>query len=227
MIKITWLGQAGLLLEKDGFKIMVDPYLSDSVSKRDARKFRRVPVREDLLEIKPDVMIFTHNHIDHYDPETALWFIGKESRITVLTPNSVWQEVRKAGGENNFVLFDAGTTWTEGGITFTAVKAEHSDPDAIGIIIDDGEKKYYITGDTLYNEKIFQDIPEDIYAIFLPINGVGNNLNMVDAVKFCERIKPKFAVPLHWGMLDDLEVKEFAYESSVIPKVYEEILFVK
>jgi len=30
-IKITYLGQAGFLFEKDGFKIMIDPYLSNSV----------------------------------------------------------------------------------------------------------------------------------------------------------------------------------------------------
>lgn len=222
-MKVTWIGQAGLLFEKENFKIMIDPYLSDSVYKTNAQKFRRIPIKEALFSIKPDMMIFTHNHLDHYDPETVEKYITEKSNITVLAPNSVWQEVRKIGGDNNYVMCNAGTSWTEGGVCVSAVKAEHSDPDAIGIIIDDGEKKYYITGDTLYNEKVFCDIPDDIYAIFLPINGVGNNLNMVDAVKFCKRIKPKVAVPLHWGMLDDLEVKEFAYESSVIPKVYEEI----
>lgn len=32
-MEITWLGQAGLLFEKDNYKIMIDPYLSDSVEK--------------------------------------------------------------------------------------------------------------------------------------------------------------------------------------------------
>ena len=31
MDKITWLGQAGLLFEHHGYKVMIDPYLSDSV----------------------------------------------------------------------------------------------------------------------------------------------------------------------------------------------------
>ena len=31
-MKVTWLGQAGLLIETNGTKIMIDPYLSDSVS---------------------------------------------------------------------------------------------------------------------------------------------------------------------------------------------------
>ena len=29
-MNVTWLGQAGFLLEKNGKKILIDPYLSDS-----------------------------------------------------------------------------------------------------------------------------------------------------------------------------------------------------
>ena len=222
-MKIIWLGQAGLLFIKDSFKIMIDPYLSDSVGKTNPASFRRQAVDESLFEIKPDVMIFTHNHLDHYDPETVCRFISADTNTLVLSPASVWQEVRKIGGGNNYILFNRHTVWTENGIKFTAVKAEHSDTAAIGVIIDDGDKKYYITGDTLYNEEIFEDIPNDIYAVFLPVNGVGNNMNMTDAKRFCERINPKVAVPLHCGMFDDIDMNKFGYKNKAVPKIYEEI----
>lgn len=221
-MKITWLGQAGLLFDKDGFKIMVDPYLSDSVEEINPKNFRRVPVNEELFSIKPDMLIFTHNHLDHYDPKTVDRYIN--NKMTVLAPKSVWDEVRKYGGDNNYVLFNRHTTWTENNIKFTAVKAEHSDITPIGIIIDDGNKKYYITGDTLYNDEIFADIPNDIYCVFLPVNGVGNNMNMIDAERFCKRINPEIAVPIHWGMFDEIDVSNFNYD-NVIPKIYEEIVY--
>ena len=222
-MKITWLGQAGLLFETANLKIMIDPYLSDSVGKRSPEKHRRVPVKEELFSITPDVMIFTHNHLDHYDPETVSHFITKDTRVTVLAPLSVYTEVRAIGGGNNFIKFDRHTEWTEGGIRFTAVKAEHSDQSPIGLLIDDGERVYYVTGDTLYNSEIFSDLPEDIYALFLPINGVGNNMNMTDALRFSERVRPKFAVPLHFGLFDSIDPHDFKYESTVIPTVYEEV----
>ena len=224
-MKITWLGQAGLLFEKNGFKIMVDPYLSDCVKKVEPKNYRRVPVNENLFDISPDVMIFTHNHLDHYDPETAPRFINENTCVTVLAPSSVWTEARKLGGSNNYVQFNRHTTWTQNGIKFTAVKAEHSDPYAIGIIIDDGVKKYYITGDTLYNEDVFADIPNDIYAVFLPVNGVGNNMNMTDAKAFCERIAPKVAVPIHCGMFDEIDMNDFEAENKIVPQIYEEVKF--
>ena len=222
-MKIIWLGQAGLLFIKDGFKIMIDPYLSDSVEKINPASFRRQAVDESLFEIKPDVMIFTHNHLDHYDPETVCRFISADTNIVVLSPASVWQEVRKIGGGNNYIQFNRHTVWTENGIKFTAVKAEHSDITPIGVIIDDGDKKYYVTGDTLYNEEIFGDIPNDIYAVFLPVNGVGNNMNMTDAARFAKRINAERTVPMHIGMFDEITADEFDCENKIIANIYEEI----
>ena len=223
-MKIIYLGQAGLLFIKDGFKIMVDPYLSDSVRNINPKNYRREAVNESFFDIKPDVMIFTHNHLDHFDPDTVKHFINENSNALVLAPKSVWDEVRKLGGNNNYVIFNCHTQWTEKGIKFTAVKAEHSDITPIGVIIEDADKKYYITGDTLYNEEIFEDIPEDIYALFLPVNGVGNNMNMVDAARFAKRVKAQKVIPIHIGMFDELSADNFNCDNKVIAEIYKEVI---
>lgn len=223
-MKVTFLGQAGLLFEKDGKKIMIDPYFSDSVGMKNPKKHRRVPVDERFFDVNPDVIIFTHNHLDHYDPETAEKLITPETNITVLAPTSVWNEVRKIGGDNNYVLFDRWFQWTEHGFRFSAVKAAHSDAYAIGVIIDDGVKKYYVTGDTLYSTEIFADLPKDIDVVFLPVNGVGNNMNMEDAARFARDIGAKQAVPVHTGLFDDLSAADFDFENKVIPEIYKEIM---
>ncbi|MBQ1218121.1 MAG: MBL fold metallo-hydrolase, partial [Clostridia bacterium] len=62
-MKITWIGQAGLLIETDGKVILVDPYLSDSVEKIEPHNVRRVPVDRSLLELQPDLILCTHNHL--------------------------------------------------------------------------------------------------------------------------------------------------------------------
>lgn len=226
-MKITWLGQAGLLLETENATVIVDPYLSDSVEKIQPQNYRRVAIDKRFLEIKPDFLLFTHVHLDHYDTETAPVYLASEKKMTVLCPNSVWSEARKNGGVHNYVCFDRGTVWTEKGLRFTAVTATHSDFSAIGIIIEDlsDGKKYYITGDTLYNHGIFSDLPDDLYAIFLPINGVGNNMNATDAADFAKRSGAKYSVPLHFGMFDELSPEIFKAENRVIPEIYKEIVF--
>ena len=223
-MKITWLGQAGLLFDNGKVKIMVDPYLSNSVEKVEPLNYRRVPVKEEFLSVTPDVMIFTHDHLDHYDPETAPIFLErKEKRMTVLSPSSVWQKARAFKAHNN-VQFNRGTSWTEYGFRFTAVKAEHSDVHAIGVLIEelDTAKIFYVTGDTLYNEAIFVDLPENIDIMFLPINGVGNNMNEEDAVRFFKKIGAKTAVPYHVGMFDEKSPEIFDADNRIILEIYKE-----
>ena len=224
-MKITWLGQAGLLFDNGNIKIMIDPYLSNSVEGINPLNFRRQPINDDIFKIEPDVMIFTHDHLDHYDPETAEIFLGTErTKKTVLSPTSVWQRARALGGGHNYVMFNRHTEWTEGGVRFTAVKAEHSDPLAIGVLIEDieAQKTYYVAGDTLYNDEIFGDLKKDIDLAFLPVNGVGNNMNVTDATRFFKRCGAKRAAPYHVGMFDSLSPEIFDDKNKITLKIYEE-----
>lgn len=222
-MKITWLGQAGLLFETGEVKIIIDPYLSDSVAKINPLNRRRVPVEKKFLEIAPDVIVLTHNHLDHTDPDTLKYYLNENSGVTVLASKNAWSESRKFGGNNNYVMFNRKTVWTHGNIVFEAVYAEHSDDAAIGVIIYAENKTYYITGDTLYNKKIFEDLPKNIDFLFLPVNGVGNNMNFTDAQNFAEKVGAKNVVPLHFGLFDSLNPEDFKCRNKIIPKIYEEI----
>lgn len=224
-MKIIWIGQAGLLIETGGKKIMVDPYLSDSVEAINPKNWRRVAVDENLFEEDIDMIVITHDHLDHLDPQTLERFLKKDKILTVLAPYNAWQQVRKNGKNHNYVMFNRGTVWTQDGIIFTAVKAEHSDLTAIGFIIDDGEFKVYVTGDTLYNKDIFSELPKNLDAVFLPVNGVGNNMNISDAKQFAKMTEAKKAIPIHWGMFDELDVSDFDLVNAIIPKIYEEVQF--
>ena len=222
-MKVTWLGQAGLLLETEGKKIIVDPYLSDSVEKVNPKNYRRIPVDRSFLEIKPDIIVLTHDHLDHTDPETLEHYLGEDSALVLIAPYNAWQSARKFGGNNNYVCLNRHSRFTVDGIEFYAVKAEHSDLMAVGVVINAEGKNYYVTGDTLYNDDIFGDLPDDIEAVFLPINGVGNNMNAYDAQKFAEKTGAKKAVPMHFGLFDELKGDIFKAENRVIPEIYKEI----
>lgn len=222
-MRITWLGQAGLMFETGGKTIIVDPYLSDSVEKIEPHNKRRVPVAKEFLKAKPEMILLTHNHLDHTDPETLRHYLHEDSNVVVLASYNAWQTVRKLGGlNNNYVMFDRKTRWTEGSLVFEAVYAAHSDDHAVGIIIHAEEKVWYITGDTLYNEQIFADLPAKIDVIFLPVNGRGNNMNMADAADFCRRLGAT-AVPMHCGLFDDLDMHDFGYPNKIVPEFYKEI----
>ena len=220
-MKIIWLGQAGLLFEAENKTIIIDPYLSDSVNAGSSSK-RRVPADESFLSVKPDIIILTHNHIDHTDIETLRHYLTEDSGVLVLASQNAWENVRKLKGNNNYVMFNRNTVWTEGTLSFRAVKAEHSDEFAIGVTFEAEGKRFYITGDTLYNTEIFGDLPAKPDYVFLPVNGRGNNMNMSDAKRFCEKFGA-VAVPMHCGLFDDIDMKEFSYSPKIVPEFFKEI----
>ena len=226
-MKVTWLTQAGLFFETERIKIVVDPYLSDSVGKRNPEKHRRIPVEESFFNCDPDMIIITHDHLDHLDPETLDRLIGNsEKALTVIAPENAFNKLLKYGGKHNYVLLSPHSVWSEKGVTIYAVKAEHSDRTAAGYIIDDGNKTFYISGDTLYNYDVIDDVLELVdngvdYA-FLPINGVGNNMNAKDAADFAYEIGAKCAVPLHFGLFDSIDPSEFDFEDSLVLTPWQE-----
>lgn len=222
-MKVTWLGQAGLLIESGKEVILVDPYLSDSVEKIEPHNKRRVAVDKRFWQVEPTVLLLTHDHLDHTDPETLCHYLGEQTRVTVLAPEGAYQIARTFGGlGNNYVKVVPGTEWTAGTVRFRSVFADHSDPTAVGYLVEAEGKTLYITGDTLYNSRIFNELPTQIDVVFLPVNGKGNNMNMTDGARFCEKIGAK-AVPLHCGLFDDLDLNDFPYENKTVPKWYCEI----
>lgn len=224
-MKVTWITQAGLLFDNGKMKMLVDPYLSDSVGKRNPEKHRRIPVDESVFDIEPDVIMITHDHLDHLDPETLERFLAPGRKpVTVLAPENAYRKLLEFGGKHNYVLLAPHSVWSEGGVTFYSVKAEHSDRCAAGFIIDDGNKTYYVSGDTLYNYDVIDDVlslvESGVDYAFLPINGVGNNMNAKDAADFAYEIGAKTAVPLHWGLFDSLDPKEFDFEDAMLLEAY-------
>lgn len=224
-MKITWLGQAGLLFETENLTVMIDPYFSDCCEKHNARLKRRIPIERRFIEMTPDILILTHNHLDHTDPETLPYFINDKTHTRVILSENAHDFVKAiGGGSNDYVIFKDGTEWTEKKVRFTGIQAYHSESTAFGVILEAENRKYYVTGDTLYNRKIFKSLPDDLYAVFLPINGWGNNMNMTDAARFARECGAKYAVPMHFGMFDELNPEDFTAKNKVIPTIYREII---
>ncbi len=227
-MKVTWLTQAGLLFDTGKIKIMVDPYLSDSVGKISPEKHRRIPVDESIFDISPDVILITHNHLDHLDPETIERFLAKTDKsISVMSPEASYRQLFAYKNGHNYILLNPHSVWSRDGVTFYAVKAEHSDITAAGFIIDDGEKTYYISGDTLYNYDVIDDVldlvEDGVDYAFVPINGVGNNMNAKDAADFAYEIGAKCAVPLHYGLFDDLSPELFDFDNALVLEPFKEV----
>lgn len=231
-MKVLWLGQGGLLFVSGKTKIMIDPYLTNSLSLLDYNLDRQMKINKKLFAVKPSVIVLTNCHPDHADPKTIERFAKKlKKKLVILSCESVFGDMvceKHIEGCKNF-LFEPGSEWTVDNVTISAVCAKTDDRSAFGVIITDNEtgKKYYVAGDTLYNKYVLQDLPDDIYAAFIPINGEYGSMNIADAKRFAKAIDPRFVIPIHFGMFDKIDPTELKLINAIIPKIYRIIDFEK
>ena len=207
-MKVTWLSLGGVLFSADGVKIAVDPVFT--------------PVRE--LDVRPDVVIVTSSAKERFDKEYVKGAL--RSGAAVLACEGAYSEIVNLSEDNEPVLLSAHTVISFGGVTIYSVKAESSDRTAVGVIIDDGAKTYYVSGSTLYNYDVLDDVldlaPDGVDYAFLPISGKGCNMNAKDAADFAYEIGAKSAVPVCFGDYNGVSCDEFDFDDALVLEPYRE-----
>ncbi len=185
-MKITKYPQSCLLVECSGQKILVDP---------------NVLLWDDsFLTDWQDVgaVFITHKHRDHCYPEKVAQ-LQNVIGVKVYAP----QEVANTCPPVNYSVICEGEEVIVGQIKVRAVRAVHGylpnlknggEPqENFGFLIDDGQQKLYITGDTIcFNSDTKCDI------IALPVSGCALVMGLYEAPLFAAEAGAKFIIPTHW-----------------------------
>jgi len=193
---IRFLGQSGYILKTENTEIIIDPYLSDSVN-RVAGRPRLLPLPIQPKDINCDAVICTHNHLDHLDPDTVSEIPAKQFFVTT----NEGKEKLKALGRENAVAINEGESIKIGDFEITAVFADHT-VEAFGVIIRAENLILYFSGDTLYNEKLFDISAYKPDATFICINGRLGNMNVDEALITAKKIGAPVNIPNHYDMFE-------------------------
>lgn len=187
-LKITFIGHASLLFQAGGKTVHVDPF-------GEAADYALFP--------KADLILLTHDHYDHMDPE-AIAKISKPATIVIETRACADQGVRG-------VVMKNGETRTELGIQIEAVPAYnlvHKRDDGSpfhprgmgnGYVLAMGNKRIYIAGDT-ENIREMKTL-KNIDIAFLPVN-LPYTMTPKMAVAAAASFLPKALYPYHYGDTD-------------------------
>jgi L-ascorbate metabolism protein UlaG (beta-lactamase superfamily) len=223
-LRIWWLGQSGFLVRQGGSLLLLDPYLSDSLTRKYAetdkphvRMTERVVAPEALRGI--ELVTSSHNHTDHLDAETLAPIFKNHPRAQFVIPEANREFVAaRLGCEENWPLgIDDGHIVTVGGWTFTGIAAAHNDRQTdpagrhhfLGYVIRRGPWALYHSGDTVLYPGLADKLMEHAVDVaFVPINGnkperrVAGNLNGREAAKLAYDIGARWAVPHHFAMFE-------------------------
>lgn len=241
---IWWLGQSGYLLLWQGKKILIDPYLSDSLTKKYAdtnKPHIRMSERVTDPALLKDILVVTssHNHTDHLDAETLIPVIKNNPDISFIIPeaNRSFVAERVKVSESFPVGLNDGQQITIDDFTFHAIPAAHNTIDRdekgqckyAGYIIRFGKWTVYHSGDTLWYdglENILSSFKPDL--ALLPINGndlsrgVAGNLNTEEAAELGKAAHIKHIIPCHYNMFtfNTANPQKFAEKAGALQQDY-------
>jgi L-ascorbate 6-phosphate lactonase len=202
-LAIYWLCQAGFAFKtSEGRTVYIDPYFSDCVER--VAGFKRMMTCPMMAaEVVADMIICTHEHLDHTDTD-ALPIIAQNSSAHFVGPVECIKIFRDLGiSADRCHLLEEGQTIELFGIAIKGVYADHGEltPDALGIIIDFGGITVYHTGDTAYRPEEFQPAIAMHPDILLPcINGAFGNMNSLEAAQLTQLTIPSVVFPTHFWL---------------------------
>ncbi|MFN8492578.1 MAG: MBL fold metallo-hydrolase [Caldilineaceae bacterium] len=202
-----WLGGNGFVFKTPAStQLYVDPYFTNSAYPIFGVE-RGFPPPIPVEDARPDLLIASHWHEDHLDPE-GIPLVAQHSKTHFLAPPSCvsrmlgWRVPR-----DRVSSLKVGETYEFRDIKITATPARHlagvpgwEVDDAIGFLIDFGGLRVYHCGDTEYDTRLRAlgyDKARPIDACMLVINGVGGNMNAHEAALLAWHLKAKTVIPMH------------------------------
>jgi L-ascorbate metabolism protein UlaG (beta-lactamase superfamily) len=241
---IWWLGQSGYLLQWQGKRVLIDPYLSDSLTKKYLTT-DKPHTRISELVIKPEllknisIVTSSHNHTDHLDAETLIPILKNNPAIKFIIPEANRNFVaERVQCENGFPIgLNDGQSVTIDDFTFYGVPAKHNEIDRdekgnckyMGYVIEFGGHKIYHSGDTLWFDGMVDLLkPFNVDVALLPINGniperkVAGNLDCKEAAELGNAIDAKMVIPCHYDLFgfNTADVNDFVSEAEKINQPY-------
>ena len=237
---LWWLGQSGYLLLWKGISVLIDPYLSDSLTKKYAATNKpHIRMSERVVDpnLLKDISIVTssHNHTDHLDGETVIPIIKNNPHIKFIIPEANRDFVcERVQIQKDFpVGLTDGQSVTIDAFTFHGVPAKHNEIERdengnckfMGYVIEFGEWKIYHSGDTLWYDNMVEILkPFNADVAILPINGndpsrgVAGNLDTKEAAALGKKIGAKVVIPCHYDMFtfNTANPADFAREAKEV-----------
>jgi L-ascorbate metabolism protein UlaG (beta-lactamase superfamily) len=222
--RLWWLGQSGFLLQWQGAHVLLDPYLSDSLTKKYSQT-DKPHVRMTELVIDPsrlsfvDVVTSSHNHTDHLDAETLgpILAASPGAKMVIAESNRAFVAERLGIDPAIPIGVDDGASVEVSGIRFSGVASAHETVERdesgrarfLGYVIKFGNWVVYHSGDTIRYPGMAEKLQTfGVDVALLPINGraperrVAGNLSGPEAAQLAKDIGAGTVIPCHYEMFE-------------------------
>ena len=206
LVAVTWWGHSTLTLEDAGVRVLTDPVFTDQL----AHLYRRGGGKVPRTAYDAQLVLVSHAHADHLH-------VGSLKRVhagaVVLVPHGLAGLVRRGARTLDVWEVSEGEVIQLGPLTVTVVPAEHRGARgpwsrltaaAVGYVVR-GSAATYFAGDTGPFDGMRDIGRHDLDLALLPVGGWsptalrGGHLDAVRAADALRLLRPRVAVPIHYG----------------------------
>jgi L-ascorbate metabolism protein UlaG (beta-lactamase superfamily) len=224
-VTLWWLGQSGFVITSAGTMIVVDAYLTD----HGAAGRRYPPPLVPAGVTDADLLVGTHDHLDHIDPEGLPAMASASPHAVVVVPAPVVEHVAALGvTRKRIVGAEVDVPFDSNGTRIAPIPALHAPTpeDGYGFHRDDLGRYPFLgyafevdgvrvchLGDTLVYEGLGERLRAlELDALLLPINGrswyrerrgIAGNMNVFEAAELAAESGARCVVPVHWDLFED------------------------
>lgn len=195
------------IITEKGQSILIDPFLDGNPT---------CPVSSD--QVRADVILVTHGHGDHLGDAVS---IAKRCNCLCIAENELASYLGSQGVCAHSMHIGGSFQFDFGRIKLTQALHTSVTPDkachgaATGILIYIDGKVIYHMGDTgLFSDlKLIGELDRIDYLL-IPI---GDNFTMgiEDAVRACEFVRPRVAIPMHFGTFPVIEADPLVFKQKL------------
>ena len=176
-----------------------------------------------------DIIFITHDHYDHYSEEDIDKVINENT--TIIIPDELLTKLlRKGINKNAIITVEPNKNYMVQGIKFETISAYNTNKTFhpkengwVGYIIIINGIRYYIAGDTDITEENKQ-VKCDV--AFVPVGGT-YTMDFKEAASLINEIKPKIAIPIHYGSIVGTEQDAIDFIRLLHPEIKGIILMKK
>ena len=218
-IKFIWFGHSTILINIRNIIILIDPIFSKSASPVNfiVPRFQPPVLELDKLP-KIDYILISHDHYDHLDMDTILYF--KEKNVKFLTPLGVTSHMKRWGiDQAKLKEFDWWDSIVLPEVTFICTPAQHFSG-RLGLwktsqtlwaswVVISGDKRFFFSGDSGFDihYKQIGDRHGPFDLVFMDSGQYNTRWKEVhnmpeEALQGFIDLRGKYLVPVHWGMFN-------------------------
>ena len=205
-MKLTFLGHSAVLLEHDGHRVLVDPFLTGNP---------KAAVAADAVDA--DVIVLTHAHGDHVGDAVD---IAKRTGAVVVSNVEIVGRLAREGIETIGANTGGRVALPFGAVTFTPAWHSSSFGDggygglAMGAVLEFGGRRVYHAGDTALFGDMALIARGGLDLALLPI-GDHYTMGPADALEAVKLLRPTRVVPIHHGTFPLIEQDAGAFRDAV------------